>query len=308
MEFVLGFDGGGTKTALTATDLDGRIIASLEGDASNPTAVTFEQAVLNLTALIERLHSETELKLTDCKSMVFGLAGIARKDEEVRMTDAIRSYLHTLDLKIPVRVTNDAEIALMAGLEQSSGIIAIAGTGAIVFGFTPDRKRFRTGGWGHILGDKGSGYEIGLQTLQTVMQSYDGVKPPTLLKERVLAKHGFASEDELRVYVYQPFVKKQHIAEHAEICIAAAREGDEAAVAIISQAANDIADLTIAMRAKDEWFSDAPIAVTGSIFKYSELFMAIYRERLEAVWTHPRIVLSGQTPAYGAALLARREI
>jgi N-acetylglucosamine kinase-like BadF-type ATPase len=280
----------------------------MEGAASNPNAVSFEQAVTNLTSLIGRLFAETDLKPEHCRGMCFGLAGVARKEEEERMANALLSFLHNYDMQVPLRVTNDAEIALMAGLGQNSGIIAIAGTGAIVFGFTPERKRFRTGGWGHILGDKGSGYEIGLQTLQTVMQSFDGVKPPTSLRERVLEKHGFSSEDELRVYVYQPFVKKQHIAEHAELCINAAREGDEAAIRIITGAADDMADLTIAMRSKDDWFAHSQIAVTGSIFRYSELFMDVYRNRLKAVWTEPRIVLSEQTPAYGAAMIALEEI
>lgn len=61
----------------------------------------------------------------------------------------------------------------MAATGQKHGIIVISGTGAIVYGITQQGERHRIGGWGHILGDPGSGYEIGLHTLQTVMKSYD---------------------------------------------------------------------------------------------------------------------------------------
>jgi len=309
MNYVLGFDGGGTKTALLALALDGQNLAAIEGAASNPKAVTFEKAAANLTNLIDQFFEVTAFKPEDCRGMCFGIAGIATEEEAVSMTKQIANYIDArYGLSLPISVRNDAEIALMAGLGQNSGMIAIAGTGAIVFGFTPDRKRFRAGGWGHILGDNGSGYDIGLRTLQAVMLAYDDVMPPTTLTELVLAKHGFASPEDLRVYIYQPFIKKQHIADYAELCIQAAEQGDSTAIAIVRNAAAELADLALALRSKDDWFKQSPIAVTGSIFKYSELFMDAFRERLQTKWNNPRVIRSEHAPAYGAAMLVISEL
>lgn len=303
MEYVLGFDGGGTKTAMIALDLQGNTVARLEGGASNPNAVSFEVAVDHLTDLLTRVF-ESGLKPSSCRGICFGLSGVELEQEQTRMKQALEARLEQYDANIPFNITNDAEIALMAGLDQNCGIIVISGTGAIVYGFTPDRKRMRAGGWGHILGDKGSGYEIGLQTLQAVMRSYDGVEPPTELTQLILEKHGLPSPEQLRTYIYQPFITKQHIADHAELCIRAAEKGDEAARRIIMEAAADLASLTLAMIAKDEWFQQSPIAITGSIFKHSPLFVHTYKERLDADAKQTSIILTEQPPSYGAAKLA----
>lgn len=304
MEYVLGFDGGGTKTAMIALDLQGNIVARQDGGASNPNAVSFEVAVQNLADLLNYAFEREQLQPSLCKGICFGIAGVELVNEQARMKQALEAIIQQYHMNIPIFITNDAEIALMAGLDQNSGIIAISGTGAIVYGYTPDRKRARAGGWGHILGDKGSGYEIGLQTLQTVMRSYDGVQPPTQLTPLILEKHGLPSPDQLRTYIYQPFITKQHIADHAELCIRAAQDGDEAARRIIMDAAADLANLTLAVIAQDEWFQQSPIAITGSIFKHSPLFMHTYKERLDANAKRTSIVLTEQPPSYGAAKLA----
>ncbi|MBP1993146.1 N-acetylglucosamine kinase [Paenibacillus eucommiae] len=242
-----------------------------------------------------------------CQGICLGLAGITLEQEKLLVQQHIRQYYAIRGVHaLPVRVTNDAEIALMAGLGDNKGIIAIAGTGAIVYGITPAGHTYRAGGWGHILGDKGSGYEIGLQALQTVMFSYDGVRPPTALTELILDKYGLSSPLELRTYIYQSHIQKKHIAEFAELCIQASEAGDPAAQGIITNEATELAGLTAAIYAKDEWFVNSPVAVTGSIFKYSRLFRDTYKEQLGSVWTQPNVTLSEQKPSYGAAMLAMR--
>lgn len=303
MEFVLGFDGGGTKTEVIAIDLQGNIVMNIEGGASNPKAITFEVSVTNLTSLIKRVFTETELQPQSCLGLCMGLAGVANEQEMQRMADAIEQFLKSMGMEIPVLIRNDAEIALMAGLGQETGIIAIAGTGSISLGLTPDGGRYRAGGWGHILGDKGSGYEIGLQTLQAVMQSYDQVKPPTLLTQKVLEMHHFECPTDLRTYIYQDHIKKQHIAEHARLCIEASTAGDAEACRIITNAAEDMANLTLALGKQHPWLDSAPIAVTGSIFKYSKLFLDTYSNRIASERTTSNIIVSQRKPAHGAAMI-----
>ena len=56
---------------------------------------------------------------------------------------------------------NDAFGALMSVRGKFSGNVLAAGTGTVALGVNPEGKVFRVGGWGHIIGDQGSGYDIG---------------------------------------------------------------------------------------------------------------------------------------------------
>ncbi|MCR8843460.1 ATPase [Paenibacillus sp. SC116] len=313
MEYVIGIDGGGTKTTAIVLDSAGRPISEREGAATNPHAVTFAAAIDNLAQLLQELYFESGLIPSRCTGIGMGIAGVSTNEEQQLFLDALLQdeRLRLWDFKrssLPILIRNDAEIALMAAITQETGTIVISGTGAIVLGITPNGERFRTGGWGHILGDKGSGYEIGLQTLQAVMLSHDGVLPPTLLTEHVLDKHQFDSPEQLRSYIYGPSIRKQHIAQYAELCIRAANQGDEAAQRIIKGAAADLAQLALAMRSKDIWLSQAPLAVTGSIFKHSDLYLDTFTQCLKGSNQAAMIVLAEKAPAWGAAMLVQKHL
>ncbi|WP_179233006.1 N-acetylglucosamine kinase [Paenibacillus rigui] len=308
MEYVLGFDGGGTKTELIVTDLNGTELLTDRGGASNPKSLPFDSAMRHLTDMLDALHGKAAYLPQQCRGICIGMAGIYMEEEKRRVHEHLARYYTSQGWPAPlISIMNDAEIALMAGVGDTQGMIAIAGTGSIVYGLTPSGNKYRTGGWGHLLGDHGSGYDIGLQTLQAIMLSYDGVLEPTLLTELVLAAYGFESPADLRSYIYEPHIDKQHVAKFAELCIQAAEAGDSAARDIIGRAASGLADLTEAMLRKDEAFRRLPIAVTGSIFRHSPLFGERYREQLKARGIELEVVSSERKPAYGAALLAVRE-
>jgi N-acetylglucosamine kinase-like BadF-type ATPase len=308
MEYVIGFDGGGTKTELVAVNLSGGKLIAYIGGAANPKAVSFETAMLHIIEMLDRLHVDEAYDPQLCRSICLGMAGVYLEEEKTKANEYLTRYYASQGLQRPlINITNDAEIALMAALGDNNGIIAIAGTGSIVYGLTPSGRSYRTGGWGHLLGDFGSGYDIGLQVLQAVMLSFDGVLPATRLTELILDKYRMNSPVELREYVYGSHIEKKHIAEFAELCIDAAETSDRTAVAIITKAASDLAKLTAAMLRKDNWFNGSSIAVTGSIFQYSLLFRETYRERMESIVDNPKIVRSQQSPAYGAALLGIRK-
>lgn len=311
MRYVIGIDGGGTKTEAVIMNLSGEIAGSFEVGATNPNAVSYDVARGNLYRLLDCCFNDAGMAAADCLAVSLGLSGVDSAEEREKIAASLREYGDRHGCSCDILIHNDAEIALMAALGRNRGIIAISGTGAIVFGVAPDGIRYRTGGWGHILGDQGSGYDIGLSVLQTVMRSYDGVCPETALTGLVLEKHGFSSPEQLRTYIYQPHIQKANIAEYAHLCIRAAETmQDAAARQIVEKAARELAALTNALRGKHPYFADAPVAATGSIFKHSELFRDTYRRCLNE-WNEQRrldrrtdVAISERKPAHGAALLA----
>lgn len=305
VKHVIGFDGGGTKTEMIISNMDMKPLLTLKGGPCNPKSVSYDKAIDTLLKLLDEGYQTSGLMPTDCLSICLGIAGIDGQMEQETFATAIRHYIHQWAAVPIIRVTNDAEIALTAALGRNVGIIAIAGTGAIVYGMTESGQQYRTGGWGHLLGDKGSGYDIGLQSLQAVMSSFDGVEPPTLLTDLVLDKLGLRSPLELRSWIYQPSIQKQHIADVAELCIRAAEADDPAAIEIITKSATNLAKLTSALRMKSNLLRDVPIAVTGSIFHHSALYSSTYRQQLEQFAGGAiTVLIAEQRPVFGAALLA----
>lgn len=341
VKLFVGIDGGGTKTEICVINAAGLELTRLSGGPSNPQAIGFDDAVRELTQLLNQALSsireddggtgtpgperseelgglDKREVLGECEKLdklgapgqrwelglCLGMAGVDTHEDRERVTFAIRSYFEQTGVEAKLLVTNDAEIVLMATLDRSFGVLAIAGTGSIVFGRTPDGDCYRVGGWGHLLGDEGSGYRIGLDTLHAVMRSYDGIDPPTAMTPMIEQAYGWERIVELRRYIYQPHIKKQDVAAFARYAIEAAAAGDPPARRLIERSAAALAEQTSALVRKHAWFAQADLVLSGSVFRYSELYRKTFRERLEAAWPDLRLHEARQAPAYGAARLA----
>ncbi|MEW4371325.1 N-acetylglucosamine kinase [Paenibacillus kandeliae] len=313
MQFVLGLDSGGTRTEVMAWQLDGVWIGSMQGAAGNPKSVLHGHEVDAVMDTIVRLLTTYGLEQRNCIGIGAGIAGVYTEEECEAAATAIRSrwceqdeqiaQLHQNHTVFPIQVINDAEIALLASNRTRHGIIAIAGTGSIVLGILPSGERVRSGGWGHILGDQGSGYAIGLRSLQTVMLSYDGVLPPTKLTEDVLTHYGVTDPPQLRDKLYTADIGKQHIAAVAGDCLRVAAEGDMLAQQIVTDAAQDMALSIIALRNRQESLQQMTVTVSGSMFTHSEWYRTACVNRLHMSDPHVQVIPLQQSPCYGAAML-----
>jgi N-acetylglucosamine kinase-like BadF-type ATPase len=304
MQLVIGIDGGGTKTEAIAIDLERNILLRLTGESTNPHAVTFPTALSNLCTLLDALSSSPEVKGAQWKAIVLGLSGISTKEEQDTVYQYLQIYREERGLHFDCSLQNDAQIALMATLGREEGIVAISGTGSIVFGLTPAAEQYRAGGWGHVLGDEGSGYDIGLRTLKAVTRSCDGILPPTRMTELLLQEYGFSAVSDLRSYIYKDSVHKSDIAKFAEIGVLACEQGDSAAFDLVTQSARDLAAAAIAVIGKNEWFAFCDLVITGSIFKHSPTYARTFYESVSAANPGIKLHASANPPAYGAALLA----
>jgi N-acetylglucosamine kinase-like BadF-type ATPase len=308
LRYVVGIDGGGTKTEALLLTEDGREWGGLTVQSTNPHAVSFEQATRNMGELLDQVFAQPETAGMTCAAVCLGLAGVDTEEERSRFLGFMDSYRAERGLVFETFMNNDAQIALMATLGDDRGIIVISGTGSIAFGLTEERRKFRTGGWGNLLGDEGSGYDIGIRTLRAAMRSHDGIEPPTMLVPMIVEQYRFQAITDLRTYIYQPHLKKHDIARFAELCIRADGRGDRTARAILETAARELAETAAALVRKDAWFESSDIVTTGSIFRYSKTFGDTFREALLQRAPRVRIHPSSREPAYGAALLAWRQL
>ncbi|MFD1773372.1 N-acetylglucosamine kinase [Paenibacillus rhizophilus] len=308
MKVYLGLDGGGTKTDAAAVDSQGSVLARFAGGPSNPHGATFDKAVMELDKTIRGLLSSLPHMDIQLEGICLGMSGIDTSEERFLISSAVSRTLAEESGDIPVAVASEGQISLMSALGHEFGVQIISGTGSICYAFAPDGSHWRTGGWGHYLGDEGSGYSIGLSALKAVMRSYDGVQPPTGITGIILEEYGFARITDLKSYIYQPERVKADIAAFAKACLKAASGGDACAIQIVTEEAEALADTAAALLKRLPAKLGSRVVLTGSIFGHSPLFGRTLRDKLLDRFPSLDFVdgTSAPPPSVGAALLARK--
>ncbi len=310
MSLVLGLDGGGTKTVCVLMDRTGNVLGRGEAGASNYQVVGKQTAVLSIQSAISQ--AVASIKRVKVEAICLGLAGVARP-RDIQVAHSFVEQLKSSD-SLPVTwalqpsnivICNDALIALVGGVGQAVGIVAIAGTGSIVFGRNQKGDMKRVGGWGHILGDEGSAYYIAVQGMRAALRAYDGRDSPTSLQERLREHLSLLTLENLIEVIYQRGWGVKEIAALAPIVDQAAASGDEVAITIIENAVQELVKAT--QTVIDDIFTQTEVVevvTTGSVWRG----LSLMRERFEAslVLRSPfaQVIYPRYDPAYGAGLLA----
>ncbi|MDD6174618.1 MAG: BadF/BadG/BcrA/BcrD ATPase family protein [Firmicutes bacterium] len=299
MRFLIGIDGGGTKTLLRAADENLRPLGEARGGSSNPTALSPEAILQNLRSLMDDFFRHSALSRGDCASLVLGSAGAGSPAVGAMLED----FLHRLMPGVPLTVTDDALPVLYAGTGDGVGMVLISGTGSICLGRDRDGTRFRAGGWGHLIGDEGSGYAIGRDSLTAVMEAFDGRGPETLLTELIFRELSLQEPAELIDWVYCRGNGKSEIAALSRLCEQAAQEGDPAAEAIFDRAAAQLARMAKAVAAKLPAENRVCVCSGGNLVQ-SRLLL----QRLKALLPGIRLTHSEKDAADGCLLMAGRAL
>ncbi|MEO7003328.1 MAG: BadF/BadG/BcrA/BcrD ATPase family protein [Ktedonobacterales bacterium] len=166
----LGLDGGGTKTLAVVVDATGAERGRAVAGSANHQAVGVARAVAHIRMAVAGALAQAGVVAPDQAPCVAGWLGIAGLDGPA---DHDLLLPHLRALADSVHLTNDAELPL-AALPDGAGVALVAGTGSIALGRNAQGRFARAGGWGHLLGDEGSGYDIGRQALQAVVRAADG--------------------------------------------------------------------------------------------------------------------------------------
>ncbi|MDR7865893.1 MAG: BadF/BadG/BcrA/BcrD ATPase family protein [Sporomusaceae bacterium] len=245
MRWLIGIDGGGTKTVACAADLSGRLLARTETGAANYHIIGLPAFAALVAGIIDDLAAAAGLARADLTLVSLGLAGADRDRDRRLLLGALA------DMGCPCLVNSDARIALAAGLgDRGEGIVLIAGTGSIAYGRTRGGEIIRAGGWGHLVSDEGSGYDIGRQAIARGLKAAEGRDIPSPLLEHIIARLGVADIAGLIAFIYSPAAAKADIAALATTVAAAAAEGDELAAAILADAAVELAGLVCSVIAR----------------------------------------------------------
>jgi N-acetylglucosamine kinase-like BadF-type ATPase len=294
MKLYLGVDGGQSGTAAVIGDHTGRVLGEGEAGPCNHAAAgegrgKLERAVLRSVAGA-CAQAGLDAASVEFEAACFGMSG--GPDDK---RDILAAVLRVRRLV----VTNDAIIALAGATETGVGVITIAGTGSIAFGRNPAGKIARAGGWGHIFGDEGGGFDIARQAVRAAVRMEEGWGPPTILREVLVEASASRDANDLLHRCYTDEWPRSRVARLAPLVDRAAREGDAIALEIMHAAAQQLALFTGAVR-QQLWDPGAAIQVAhiGGAFE-SQLLLSRFRllvEMTEGVHvTAPR-----RSPAEGA--------
>lgn len=300
MRYLIGIDGGGTKTLLRAADLSSHApLGEVRGGASNLTALPEEVVHANLKALLADFFASSGLKPEDCAAVALGSAGAGSPTAQAVLQEMLASLLP----QSVVLVTDDALPVLYAGTQTGVGMILISGTGSICLGRNHRGERFRAGGWGHLIGDEGSGYALGRDALTAVMESFDGRGPQTLLTGLIFNRLGLTQPMELIDWTYRRGNGKSEIAALSALCEQAALEGDAAALAIFDRAAGDLARMVKAVAAHLPPKDQVCVCSGGNLTK-----SPLLRESLSRRLPGLPLILSQRDAADGCLLMAQEKM
>lgn len=309
MRVVIGIDGGGTKTEAVALDQAGQVLARGAGGPANVKAVGREAAAAALATALVQLTAA----LPPAASVVAlhaALAGAGRPADiplarallaEICSRPELKAWLGGLTLE-QIGVSNDA-LAVLAAADAVAGVVVIAGTGSFVWGCDAAGATARAGGWGYLLGDEGSGYDLGRRALAAVLAAHDGRAPATALTAAVLDHFGLEAPPDLVDRVYGSPSARSDIAGVALLVLATAEQGDATAQALTATTVRDLAAQAAAVvRRLQLGAAPFPVVCSGGLFQ-SE---ALYHSFTAACAALPgaRCQRPARPAAEGAALLA----
>jgi N-acetylglucosamine kinase-like BadF-type ATPase len=298
---LLGVDGGATKTRALLADLDGRVVGAGTAGSSNYQSVGLEQAVAAIIEAVRGAFADAGLAMErdEVAVVCFGLAGVDRPDDRERLS----GRLERERLGRRMVIVNDSELVLAAGCPDGWGVALISGTGSICFGRAPDGRTARAGGWGYILGDEGSGFDIAVQALRLATRTADGrANAPGLLRA-ALDFWGLDAPEQLIELIYQREAGAPgSVARFATRVLELAEAGDPDARRMLERAADDLA-LHVATVARRLGLERPPVAFGGGVLRASTMLRQAIYERAGVPLGPPAVV---DDPAIGALAIARR--
>jgi glucosamine kinase len=292
--YLLGIDGGATKTLAAVLDLEARTVSLGRAGPSNEDAVGPKAAVEALLHAAGEALEGAGIAEAQLGAVVAAVAG----------TDTASVAGHVRKVRPEWIVVNDVVGAWATATGGGPGVGAIAGTGSNVFGVGHDGRSWRTGGWGHLLGDEGSGYWLGVESLRAALRDRDGSGPETALAVAACEFFGRDTVEAVASLVYSKPLTKGEIAAFGIPAAEVAELGDPVALELFERGATLLGGQIATVVARTGLEGVFPIGLIGSAYKAGEIYLAPLRRRVARDAPQAQMSLVEIPPVGGSLLLA----
>jgi len=304
MRYVLGVDGGGTHTLCILADLEGNVLGQGQAGPSNFQAVGVGEAIGAIRRAIEGAVAGVPSFSFPVEAICLGLAGVDTPQDAA----LIRGQVEALNIARQVCVVNDTEIALIGGVGGERGVVVVAGTGSAAFGCDGEGCKAHAGGWGWILGDEGSAFDIGQRGLRAVVRALEGRGEATALVEGLMQRWNLASQEELVASLRARSWSRADVASLAEWVTDAARAGDATARQIMTRAGEELGLLATTVIRQLQMRGEFGVVLTGGVFRAGEMVSEPLRQKVHAITPAARLMPPIHPPVLGAVFVAWRKL
>lgn len=283
----VGLDIGGSKTrGIVWTD--GAITSDFSVGSTNVQNVSPETARENMAQLFDTLDA------TGATEVFAGAGGVDTDDDAAALRALIAPFVPGAE----VRVVHDTRL-LLAAAGATEGVAVIAGTGSAAWGVNAAGVEARAGGWGYLLGDEGSGYWLGREAVRHSLRRMDSGELADELTLGLLDYCGLDSPGELIAHFHQGTTRRYWAAASPVIFAAAAR-GHEHALALVDQAAADLAGM--AAKVAGQLSISGPIVLGSGMGSNVPALQEAFRTHLSKRGITDVHILA-QDPIFGIPLL-----
>ena len=298
MGYIIGIDGGGTKTIGLLANETGDYVAKVQAGPSNYHVVGIEQTHAVLLEINTKLSRHIGNSSLQSIPVCIGMAGLGREDDRI----VVGKICDEIGITKERILTHDAHIALVGGVGKNDGVIVISGTGSIVYGIDEHGKEVRAGGWGYLLGDEGSGYDIALKGLQSIARAADKRRQPTLLTDLILKKLELNAPSELIRWTHA--ASRDEIAQLSASVFEAANMSDAKAIQIVEDAFAELACAVETVTVQLDFTQQFSIVFSGGILLNQPILADKLHRWIEKIIIGSTVIRPIHEPAYGAVLLA----
>jgi N-acetylglucosamine kinase-like BadF-type ATPase len=303
---ILAIDGGGTTTRCLAIDSAGVIRGSAEGGPSNHILNSWDTVTQSIEKALRGALSDASIPPQNVACISLGTAGIGPGGEGKEQLEDLAREILPVD---KATATGDMVIAFHGAIMEDCGVVANAGTGSVIYGRSASGAYRQVGGWGHVLGDEGSAYDIAVAGLRAAARCMDGRGELTSLID--LIPQGLDVSDMVQVAfkVYGLNMSREEIARLASIVAEAAAGGDMVSRSILRAAAEELAlGVTVAIRELGLDGLRIPVSYVGSVFDSGELVIRPFAEAVTMKCPQATVLPPKFPAVIGAFILGAGEV
>ncbi|MBZ9572318.1 hypothetical protein KJA15_03240 [Patescibacteria group bacterium] len=300
--YVIGIDGGGTKTEAALADLTGKILRLAKTGPSSFIKVGVKETVFNITKAIEKLLRKN--KRDKIFSTFIGLAAMEENKEMrgVIMKSLLRQPQISRIFQGKVTIGSDQLSGFRSGTDKKDGVVLISGTGSAAHGWRKE-KEAHAGGWGW-LNDEGSAFWVGQKAYQAVLKDLDGRGPKTLMSHLFLKKFKAKKAGDLKRKIFLRSNLIETVASLALLVDKIVQKKDKTAQSLFIEAGDELF-LAAKTVIQDLNFQKKrfPLVLIGGMFK-SELILETVTSRIKKFAPEVKFIRPKVEPVIGAIKLA----
>lgn len=298
--YFLGVDGGGTKTAAVLVRLGAcRTTTSAVASAGNVATIGREATEALLQTILVQLGVADRTDEIGCATFAF--AGAGRPKERQMVESIVRSA----GIQNSVAMT-DAEILHYSVFEDKQGVLLLAGTGSVCVFRNATGEYQQIGGWSYLLGDEGSGFDIGRQAIRAALRGAELGRPPSQLTYCLLSFYELACPEDLVTAVSRCDNQQQYVASCAAVVAKLAEQGDLEASSIIDAAVEALVGLATTAKELTRQSGTIDVAVCGGALQPSTLLTKRFGERTQELGLSPGLLFPELHPAAACVLYAMK--